>query len=243
MFLLSDARKKYLLPSNYLLGQLFNTEGSDVMKKIERMLTIFLILVLCIYGQRASSLDEALERAIARGEAASFPLARVVEDARPPIHIDPTKPFVVGLGRGSGWHGLDTVRITEKGTVDLYRQYDEKDTEGVWHQRWERGHLQIPEDAVQALFDALSTYHLLTLHKAYYADVHDGTQWVFFVRQDRTVKSVYCDNHFPENLLAFAEWLDALLTQHRLDEVTWETVPEANGRTHEDEFWEWVTRQ
>jgi hypothetical protein len=40
---------------------------------------------------------------------------RVEADNRPAFAIDPAQPWQIALGRGSGWHGLNTVRLDHSG--------------------------------------------------------------------------------------------------------------------------------
>ncbi len=50
-----------------------------------------------------------------------WPLARVERDGRPAMTFDPTQPFRLEFGRGSGMCGLDTVLLEPSGQVTLYR--------------------------------------------------------------------------------------------------------------------------
>src|SRR5262245_55092291 len=46
---------------------------------------------------------------------------KVVSDEKPAFRIDPDKPYRIEFGRGSGWHGLETVQFAEDGRVVLHR--------------------------------------------------------------------------------------------------------------------------
>jgi hypothetical protein len=82
---------------------------------------------------------------------------------------------------------------------------------------------------------------LLRLRREY-ADrsVHDGTQWVFWARQDGWERGVYCDNDFPPGLVRFGRRLDDLLAG--LD-LRWADVPPAESRQHERALWESIRRR
>jgi hypothetical protein len=96
------------------------------------------------------------------------PLSHVEKDDRPTFQIDPSKPFQIEFGRGSGWHGLDTVKVNQDGLVVLHRLKKSAD--------WERATLQLPDDALAKVLEQVDADHLLELHRAYHANVADGTQ-------------------------------------------------------------------
>src|SRR5256885_12477044 len=111
---------------------------------------------------------------------------RVEKDDRPSFRIDPARPFRVEFGRGSGWHGLDTIKFELGGVVVLHRM---KEAEKGY--AFETATLRLPPDAVADVLKAIDTNDLLGLHKAYHADMHDGTQWVLWIKQGEREKSVY----------------------------------------------------
>ena len=76
--------------------------------------------------------------------------------------------------------------------------------------------------AVSALHDN----RLMALGRAYHADVDDGTQWVFWVRQGNSEKAIYFNNNFPQPITRFAEQLDAILSTGGLSEAAWERIPD-----------------
>jgi hypothetical protein len=204
----------------------------------ERILLVIAIFMMCVHGQCVKASDQEIVWV-----SPSLPLARIVEDSTAPFPIDPTKPFVLGLGRGSGMHGLQIIRITEEGEALLHRQYRRHDEEKGTHLIWKAGRLQLSDEVIQEVIEALSTYHLFTLHRGYYANAFDGGQWIFFVRQERHGKGVYCDNHFPDPMIAFADWLDTMLTQQGIDNIVWEIVSEEEKQQYDNEFWSSVPRK
>jgi len=70
-------------------------------------------------------------------------------------------------------------------------------------------------------------------------NVHDGAQWVLWVRQDDWERSVYCSNDFPSGLTRFARRLTDLIA--RLD-LRWADVPKDAPR-HDAALWESIRRR
>jgi hypothetical protein len=185
--------------------------------------------------RRARWLLIASAFAVVGGAGAVF---LVVHNDRPAFVMDHTHPFWLEFGRGSGWHGLNTVKIDQTGRVVLHRMKSMHQND-VTVQSWEVGTLQLPPEAITELLKAVESNNLLGLQKAYHANVHDGTQWVLWIMQGEQEKSVYFDNHFPRSITAFAQQLDAILAQAGLDKVAWQPV---DDRQHEKELWASIRR-
>jgi hypothetical protein len=166
---------------------------------------------------------------------------RVEMDDRPAFTIDLTQPFWLEFGRGSGWHGLDTVKIDQTGRVVLHRMKSDRQ-ENVNVLSWEVATLQLPPEALTEVLKAVDSNNLMDLHKAYHKDIADGTQWVLWIRQGEREKSVYFNNNFPRAIAAFAEQMDAILSRAGLDKVVWQPVPARESRQHERELWESIKR-
>jgi hypothetical protein len=161
---------------------------------------------------------------------------RVEIDHRPPFRIDHSMPFVIELGRGGGWRGLDTVKLDENGNVVLHRWSSERKAEAVYR-HWETATLRLTDETVKKMLQAIEANSLMSLHAAYHANVHDGTQWVFWANQGSNEKSVYCNNYFPNEMTQFAGRLDQILSDAGLDFVQWTAVPDGEGRRHERDLW------
>jgi len=123
------------------------------------------------------------------------PLSKVVKDDRPPFRLDPVKPWRIEFGRGSGYHGLDTVKLDQGGHLVLHR---------LGSRGWETAAVDLQADVVAQVLEAVEANRLLELDKAYHADLKDGTQWVLWVRQGEQEKAVYFDNHFPDQIVCIA---------------------------------------
>ena len=171
----------------------------------------------------------------------SHPTSTVEKDDRPAFRLDPSTAWQFEFGRGSGWHGLDTVKLDQNGRLVLHRLKRERQGE-VIVLSWETATAQLPSDAVAKVFEAVGTNRLLVLDKAYHADVCDGTQWVLWVRQGDREKAVYFDNHFPDPIVRFAERLDEVVSASVGPGLRWRAVPPFWSRDHERELWESIKR-
>ena len=165
----------------------------------------------------------------------------VVPDPRPAFTLEPTQPWKIDLGRGSGWHGLDTVALAHDGRVVLHQAKWER--EGTANrQRRESAELTLPPDAIRHITDSVVAERLLDLGREYHAKgVADGTQWVLWVRQGGREKAVYLDNHFPEAAVQFAATVDAELTAAGAG-LRWRNVFGWDERGHERELWASIRR-
>jgi len=161
---------------------------------------------------------------------------RVEKDDRLAFTIDLTQPFWLEFGRGSGWEGLDTIKIDQSGRVVLHRKKSERKEDFIVVS-WQVATLQLSPEALAEVLKAVESNGLMRLHKAYHEDIHDGAQWVVWIKQGEREKSVYFNNNFPRQITAFAEQVDGILAQAGLDKVTWQTVPERESRQHERELW------
>jgi hypothetical protein len=171
----------------------------------------------------------------------SHPASEVVKDNRPAFRIDPGKPWRLEFGRGSGWHGLDTIKLDNDGRLVLHRLKPERQGDTIAHS-WETASLELPADAVAKVLEAVEAHRLLELNKAYHAAVADGTQWVLWVRQGEREKSVYFNNHFPDPIVRFAGRLDKILSASAGPKLRWRPVPHADSRNHARELWDSIKR-
>jgi len=170
-----------------------------------------------------------------------YPVSEVEKDTQPPFRIDPTKPFRIEFGRGSGMHGLATVKVSQDGTALLHRRRSGLPGED-WGDTWEWASLRLSQDAMAKLLEAVDAERLMDLERAYHAAVMDGTQWVLWIKQGEREKSVYFNNHFPRPIIRFAERLDALLLESPPDELTWTAVPASESMLHHRDLWMSIRR-
>jgi hypothetical protein len=151
---------------------------------------------------------------------------RTVRDDRPSFDVDPAQPFVVSLGRGSGWHGLRVVKIQQDGTAIVHRLRPAQSTT-----------LMIGEDGVADVLRSVSENGLIEMQRAYHDDaIIDGTQWVLLVKQGEAVKSIYFNNYFPRRITAFAQDVEDVLARSGLAQAEW--VPDKEAGAHQKELWD-----
>lgn len=123
------------------------------------------------------------------GPPISFPASKVVMDDCPAFRLDPGAPWRIEFGRGSGWHGLDTVKLDQNGRAVFHRLKRERHGDIIAHS-WETTTAQLSPEAVGTLLESIEANRLLRLAKEYHADLADGTQWVLWVRQGGREKAV-----------------------------------------------------
>ncbi len=147
--------------------------------------------------------------------------------------FNPSRPFKVDFGRGSGMSGLNTVAITEDGSVNLFRH-------NHIGGHWERTTMRLTPAQLRNLADAIARHGLAKLNREYRSGAYDGTQWVLWIRQDDRERTSYFDNEFPSGIVAFSRELDEILLKAVSEKVSWENVG-AKG-THDDALWESIRR-
>jgi hypothetical protein len=154
----------------------------------------------------------------------------IIEPIGAPPFIPRDEKFDFQLGRGSGWHGLDLLRITSDG-VAVY-EYQTKLGGG-----WERKTFLVDRARLDALSDTINNLRIKDLKRAYHGNVADGTQWCLLISIDGDTKSVYCDNNFPGPIRSLAKFVDETILEPLAGPVVAETVPERHYREHEKEIW------
>ena len=154
----------------------------------------------------------------------------VEPDSRPAFVLDASKPFVIEFGRGSGWHGLDVVKISKTGSVELHRTENRPNAETAT--------LQLSAADVKKVVDQLNSCQLTSLGRSYSdPGVQDGTQWILWIQQSASEKSVYFNNAFPAPINAFAGGLDAVLQNAGLSNVSWTPIPKQQGIDQQKALW------
>jgi hypothetical protein len=150
---------------------------------------------------------------------------------RPSFVLDASKPFVVELGRGSGWRGLDIIRIDQTGSVEMQRVGRDANMESAA--------LRLPAADIEKLVDLINAHQLTSMARTYSdPGVADGTQWVLWIQQSPADKSIYCNNAFPKQITAFAGDLDALLQTAGAGSVVWSAVPRQKALDQQSALWD-----
>lgn len=168
---------------------------------------------------------------------ANHPLSKSETDTRPPIQFDVSKPYRLEFGRGSGLEGLDTIALDENGHIILHRLKVEEKND-VIHHYWERSNLYLSAQMTEEIAKLILDLRILDMKRAYHADVHDGTQWIFWLVQDGQEKSIYFNNHFPKAIQKFAVELDNKLKIVGIENAQWTRVPDKQTRQHEKAIWD-----
>ncbi|AMV27946.1 hypothetical protein VT84_26315 [Gemmata sp. SH-PL17] len=157
---------------------------------------------------------------------------------QPAPRLDPSKPWQIEFGRGSGLEGLDTIKLNQNGKAILHRRKSELRGD-VTVDSWETTTVVLSPEKVAKILDAVAENRLLELSKAYHSRMHDGTQWVLWVRQGEWEKAVYFNNRFPDSIVQFAKKLDGVLTG---EDSQWHAVPDKGARDHERDLWDSIKR-
>jgi hypothetical protein len=166
-----------------------------------------------------------------RGTTAAVGRPTVVEpDTRPAFALDVSKPFVIELGRGSGLSGLNVVKVSETGVVELHRIAGGANLETT--------SLRLSDARVKELANLVNSRRLTGMGRSYSDPrVADGTQWVLWIQQLPSEKSIYFNNAFPGEITGFADRLDALLQEASMANASWTPVPEKQGRDEQAALW------
>lgn len=143
--------------------------------------------------------------------------------------IPPEKKFEFQFGRGSGWHGLDLLRITSDGTSE----YEFQESQGEWRHKA----FVIPAKQVEDLREAINRFGILDLNRHYHGGVHDGTQWCLLIKVEGESRSFYFDNNFPGPIRKLAGFVDQSVLEPFAAPVQATIVPTRNHRKHEKEIW------
>ena len=159
-----------------------------------------------------------------------LPAVVIDSDTRPAFTLDVSKPFVIEFGRGSGWHGLDVIKIDGTGAVELHRIASGANIEAAW--------LRLSDAQKKELADLVNAQRLTSMGRTYtQPDVADGTQWVLWIQQMTMEKSVYFNNAFPTEIKAFAAGLDGLLENAGLSKASWTLIPNQQGIDQQAAVW------
>ncbi len=153
------------------------------------------------------------------------------------LRRDLNRPYLVEFGRGSGWHGLETVKVLADGAVVLHRFRDERAGDV------ETARLVLPPAAPAEVARAIEEHRLVDLQREYHLPNRaDGTQWVLrFPHGDRE-KVVSFDNRFPPEIRRFAADLDRVLAENGSEAGDGRRVTYAPAGAHERDLWDSIRR-
>ncbi len=158
------------------------------------------------------------------GTVTIHPLTKVEKDNTPLFQIDPNKLYRIRLKRGGGSDGFNTVELDQNGIITLYRIDWAAKSSKEFVSFYEKATLKLPKESLSNILEAIEKNGLLKLYKRYSANVLDGTQWELLIEQGENKKSVWFDNHFPREIIQFAQFFDDVLSKNGLAQATWHHV-------------------
>lgn len=125
-------------------------------------------------------------------------------DDESPVHINSIDDIYFTMGWGSGLHGYETIAIDANGKVQfLFHDF------GAREPHWRLLAFRVPKETLQKLKSLLMDVEYFSLKSQYHAYVHDGTQWFVKVSCREGKKSVYCNNHFPQEIVKISDFLQS----------------------------------
>src|SRR5262249_37015423 len=105
--------------------------------------------------------------------------------------------FEFQLGKGSGLHGLNIIKIAADGNAEYEFRSDSDN--------WKRKKFLVDRQRIEALIDSINTLKIRSLEDEYIdRNTLDGSQWVLLVKGGGHAKSIYCSNMFPEQIQQLA---------------------------------------
>jgi hypothetical protein len=145
----------------------------------------------------------------------------------PPITADAT--FEFQLGQGSGWHGLDLLKIPADGMA----VYEYQPQRGKWF----RKRFSVDKGRLEALIEKIKALNILDMERWYTSGIADGTQWCILIKSGGQQKSIYCDNKFPQPIKDLAAFVHETIIEPLGGRVEAVVVPEREHHNHEKEIW------
>ena len=145
-----------------------------------------------------------------------------------PVVYDST--FEFQLGQGSGWQGLNLIKITADGNA-VY-QYES------FSNVWSRKTFQLTPVEVQSLADQVNELKIVALDDHYRASVHDGTQWCILVKSQGHRKRIYCDNRFLRRIEKLAAFVHEKIIDRAGEKAVAVSISPDRFREFEAEIWD-----
>lgn len=163
----------------------------------------------------------------------NFPLNKIENGNHKKFFLFPEKPFKLELGRGSGFLGLDIIRIDKNRSVSLIRKQE---------YNWQHCSFKLTNQEAKEIIIAILKNKNCLLKKGYHADVIDGIQWILFFSQENNEINTYFNNHFPKEIIELAEIMDKIVTKSNTRKVKWLEFPENEANSQQKELWKRITK-
>ena len=141
------------------------------------------------------------------------PLVNSIEEAEAVPNgsaaIRDCKDFVFVLGQGSGWRGFNVLKVIAAGECTYSIAGAEKGA-------WRRARFQLNESELDGLKKKLTELDVFAMKRGYSAGIQDGTQWFVKVQASGQRKAIWCDNHFPANIVEISIFVgEKIIATHR----------------------------
>ncbi|MBA2114521.1 hypothetical protein [Bremerella alba] len=125
--------------------------------------------------------------------------------------VQPSPEFLIEYAIGDGQHGFDILRIQADGSGEY--TYWERESEPT---RQKQLTFEVSVAELEEICEQLNQSGFMALASEYHGDLLDGTQIAITVVTGQVEKEVYCDNHFPVEVVAVADYLEKQVIQpHR----------------------------
>lgn len=147
-----------------------------------------------------------------------------------PFTFDATRPYRVAIGWGGGLSGMDTIEVFSDGKANGERG-------DAAHPQVQAATTTLSQRQVAAVTALIGRCGLADLACHYDAHVYDGTQWILDLEQDGKHRTVYCDNHFPQQLVDFRSALQVAVAA---DTWPWLEAPSQRPLPLEQRLWDAV---
>jgi hypothetical protein len=201
---------------------------------MNKMLSIALMSLLCgSCGRSDDVIVEYPEVKLGKYTRINYPLHKSITDTQTIFALNADLPFSIEIGRGSGWHGLDILTLNNTGAVVIRRV--KSNTNRVY----ECADMKLTIKDILDIANCVNDCGILKLDRMYSADVRDGTQCVFVLKQGNNEKFVYFNNHFPPAFQIFTTTIDNILNNNGFSKLTWSP----SSDTHEKGLWEGIRLQ
>jgi hypothetical protein len=148
-------------------------------------------------------------------------LIETAPDEQKPFRVNPDQPYEVNFHAWEKPSGDGRGIIVKVGVPAVVRERrGGQDSDGYYREE-KSASFTLPPEAIGKILEAVEARGVMNLQGSYkLKDATDGPQMKLFIRQGEKVKRVECSNHFPDELKAFADDLNAIVEPH-LSKATW----------------------
>jgi|GEM_PF-5359270 len=149
-----------------------------------------------------------------------------------PETLGPGQAFEFQFGQGSGFEGLNVVKILPSGEA----RYDYGDVTA-----WQKKTFRVSQEAMQELADKINALGILNMGKVVSdPDVRDGEQWIVLIKTEGTARSIYFDNRFPVQVRELAAFVHERVVEPYTKNLRPEPVSDFDHDRLQQELWDSV---